>query len=143
MSLGYVFESFWGTPGAWYAQVLNIVASLGQTPSTVSGVGNTSLTSGTLTINAQNPLYFQDTPQIPTSGRTLIASGNVSPLRFCWLKNLDNLNYVSIFSDSSSSSELIRLYPGDPALLPVAPAGTLYALANTAPVYLQVYFVAG
>jgi hypothetical protein len=143
MSLGYIFESFWATPGAWFAQVLNIVASLGQTPSVTSGVGNTNLTSGNLSINAQNPLYFQDTPQIPTSGRTLIASGNVSPLRFCWMKNLDTLNYVSIFSDSSGSSEVGRLSPGDPMLIPMPPSGTLYALANTAPVYLQVYFVAG
>ena len=142
MSLGYVFDSFWATPGAWFAQVLNIVASLGQTPSTTSGVGSTNLTSGTLSINAQNPLYFQDTPQIGTSSRTLIASGNVSPLRFCWMKNLDPLNYVSIYSDSSGSSELMRVFPGDPVLIPVAPAGTLYAQANTAAVYLQVYFVA-
>jgi hypothetical protein len=143
MSLGYIFESFWATPGAWFAQVLSIVASLGQTPSVTSGVGNTNLTSGTLSINAQQPLYFQDTPLIPTSSKTLIASGNVSPLRFCWIKNLDALNYVSIYSNSSGSSEVIRLLPGDPMLIPMPPSGTLYGQANTASVYLQVYFVAG
>lgn len=138
-----VLLPFWMTPGGWGAQTISVNVTLSQTPAIVSGVGSTTLSSGSLSIPATFPYYYQGTVEIGTGSKTQIATGNVSPLRFCYLLNLDDFNYVSIYSNSSGSTELIRLQPGDPAVLPLAPSATLYAQANNASVYLQVYFVAG
>jgi hypothetical protein len=127
----------------WGAQTLTVNLSLAQAPSGASGVGSTSLSSGQVTIPATFPLYAQGTQTIGTGSKTALYTGTTSPLRYCYLKNLDDFNYVSVYSNSSGSNEMIRLYPGDPAIFPIPPSGTLYAQANNNSVLLQTYFVAG
>jgi hypothetical protein len=133
--------AFWLTPGSWGAQSAQVQVSLTFTPSTTSGVSATTRSSGKLTIPGNFPYYFAGLQTIPTS-KTLVTTGGVTPLGYVYLHNTDNINYVSIYSDSSASSELLRLYPGDVLLAPLGPSATVYAKANVASVALETYVVA-
>lgn len=137
-----IIAPFWLTPGAWGAQTVTISLSLTFTPSPQSGVSPTTRTSGTQNIPCNFPFYFQGLQTIGTGSKSQVNTGNVSPLGYCMLHNTDAVNFVSIFSDASGASEVMRLLPGDYAVFPLGPAATLYAKADTASVALEIYTTA-
>jgi len=68
---------------------------------------------------------------ISTSDET-VDTGDLSAPRWCFARNLDDTNYVSLGPDSTGIVELIRLQPDDWCLFPLAPGVALHAQANTA-----------
>lgn len=58
--------------------------------------------------------------------------GDIAVPGWCYLQNLDDTNYVDIGPDSTGMVEMIRLYPGMPALVFLFPSVTLVGKANTA-----------
>src|SRR5690606_32079954 len=60
-----------------------------------------------------------------------LGSLNTSGLGWCWLKNLDDTNYVEIRGESGGA-DLIRLNAGEAALFRLAADATPYGIANTA-----------
>lgn len=133
---------FWLAPGEWGAQKITVNMSLAQQPATVSGVSATVRALGAQAISTNFALYFQGLQSIATGSKTAVQTGSVTPLGYCWLHNTDETNYVSIYSDASGSTELMRLFPGDQALFPLGPASTLYAEANGAACALEIYTTA-
>jgi hypothetical protein len=75
-------------------------------------------------------LYLQGTQNISTSTKQALQLGGVNPLGYCLVRNIDPYNYVSIFSDSTGSSELQRLYPGDVWFGRLGPSATPYLQGN-------------
>ena len=136
------FAPFWLTPGTWGANTTTISVSLALAPASVSGVSNSALTSGSVSIPTNFTYYFQGLQTATTGSKTALSVGNVTPLRFCLLHNTDDYNYVSIYSDSTGSSEFVRLLPGDWALVPLAPSATPYIQANNNNVSIQIYLTA-
>jgi hypothetical protein len=60
-------------------------------------------------------------------------TGDVSNYRWLHLKNLDSTNYVTIGPDSGGSQiDMLKLLPGDVAVLPIKPGITIKGTANTA-----------
>jgi hypothetical protein len=128
------------TNGAWGAQKITLSLTLTFTPAAVTGVSTTTRTSGTLSIPANFAFYFQGLQEITTGSKQAVNTGaQVSPLGYCLLHNTDDVNYVSIYSDASGSSEIMRLYPGDYAVWPAGPSTEFYAEANTTAVALEIY----
>lgn len=134
--------AWWLTPGAWGAQTITLSVSLTLQPSGVSGVSKTTRTSGTLAIPTNYALYFQGLQTISTASRQLVATGNVAPLGYCLLHNCDDVNFVTLYSDVSASSALVQIDPGGYAVIPLAPAATIYAKSDTASIALETYFTA-
>lgn len=77
---------------------------------------------------------------VQTIGATseAIALGDVTP-RYAYFKNLDATNFVYIGYQTActSANAFLKLLPGEAAVCPLAQA-VLYALADTAPVNLEV-----
>lgn len=134
-----VLSAFWLTPGQWGAQLASVTVGLTFTPSNASGVSQSTRSYGTKKIPCNFPLYFQGLQTVNPGSKTQLTLGNVSPLGFCVLLNTDNVNYVSIYSDAFGASELMRMYPGDPAIFPLGPSSTLYAEPNTNSVAIELY----
>lgn len=61
--------------------------------------------------------------------------GDLTTLGWCWMKNLDATNYVSIRSGADGAN-VINLDPGEAALFRLA-TNTPFAIADTAPVELE------
>jgi hypothetical protein len=76
---------------------------------------------------------------VGTTAEQLVV-GDITTPGYCFLKNLDNTNYVDVGLDSGVSTQVFaRLMPGDIALFP-AKTQVMYAKANAAPVNLLVSF---
>lgn len=68
--------------------------------------------------------------QISTGGSTLTLTGVTQP-RAIIIENLDATNYVELGPDSTGLVGLIRLYPGEVAMLPLKPSVVIKGLADT------------
>lgn len=74
--------------------------------------------------------------EVGTSNEAVLL-GDVSATGMCvFLKNLDETNYVEIFSDSGNTNLISKLTAGKPCVL--WPNAVIYARANTAPCNLAV-----
>ena len=80
---------------------------------------NTSLTA---TVTVDNPIVqaAEITLNITPDPVAIVLSGR-SMSTYCYIKNMDTKNYISIRT-KSSSLEIIRLKPGEHAFFPIAPA---------------------
>lgn len=79
--------------------------------------------------------YAANVQSIPTSSTALLV-GSVTTPHYAMFQNQDDTNYVTIYN-GVSGAVVIRLYPGEIALVPLDPTGAYYALANTAAVILS------
>jgi len=94
---------------------------------------------GVLALSPSQDFYCQNTVSIGTS-KTALTLGGVSgsDLGYCLLKNLDPTNYVSLYSDNASATEIARLAPnGGVALIPFGPASTPFLAAHTSACNVQ------
>lgn len=80
--------------------------------------------------------YVSRKQTISTGGSTLTLTGVTTP-RVLFIENTDPTNYVEIGPDSGGLVGMLRLYPGEPALLPLKPGVTIKAIANTANVVVS------
>ena len=91
------------------------------------------------TILASTPNGGPVSQAIPTTSTgTAINIGSVSNLGWAWLQNTDATNYVEIgIKPSSTFLPVLRLLPGEAAMVRFSPAASLFAVANTAAVNLM------
>lgn len=68
--------------------------------------------------------------EIGTSNEAIAISADIGTYGYCFLKNLDDTNYVE-FSKADDANYMIKLKAGECALFRIA-ANALYAKANTA-----------
>jgi hypothetical protein len=65
-------------------------------------------------------------------------TGDVSSNRILFLKNLDATNYVTIGPDNAGSQvDMLKLFAGDIAMIPLKAGVTIKGTANTAAVKLE------
>ena len=140
--LALELADFWLTSGAWGAQKLQLALSMTLTPSAASGVSQSSRPAFNLTIPTNFPFYLQGLQTVNTGSRQALQLGSVTPLGYCLLHNCDNVNAVSLYSDSSASSELGRIDPNGVSLIQLAPSATPYLEALVAAVNVEIYLAA-
>lgn len=116
------------------ANEFTITASLSCLKSSImnTAVGR-SITS--LLRNMTGTTYTEGSMSVGTSA-TVIPLGNVTQPHWAWFANLDPTNYLTIFN-GASGAVLLRLLPGDVALVPLDPTATPYAQANTNPTQME------
>lgn len=110
------------------ANAINLTASLsGYNPNSMGSAVSRAVTA--LAINMINNPYVQGAPLVPTDGVAL-ALGGVTVLGWTYFRNLSETNYVDI-TNGDGGDIICRLYPGEPAFLPLAPDAAPFAIANT------------
>jgi hypothetical protein len=125
--------------GQWGANIAGISINLAFTPAPSTGLTATSRGSGSLSIPANFPYYFEGLQLVTTSAAAL-SVGGVSPLGYCVLHNADPTNYISLYGQSGGT-ELARLLPGDWSMIRLAPSATPFVKANVASCQLEIYLV--
>lgn len=99
--------------------------------------GAANAAAGSLTLTMAGDQMINNVQIITNVAAEAVVLGDVGSIGYVFLKNLDSTNYVEIDSVNTMDSWPQRLFPGEFILL--KPEGlTMYALANDAPVNLQV-----
>jgi hypothetical protein len=93
--------------------------------------------SATTSLTMAGDDMIQTTQVIGTSAEAL-AFGEIAGVpAYVWLRNTDAANYVELATDSGMSNKFAKLLAGEVMLFPPSSA-TIYALANTAAVRLEI-----
>lgn len=88
-----------------------------------------------LLFNQTGDMYVQGTMSIATSA-TVIPLGGVTNPHWAFFMNHDDTNNLTI-RNGASGADLIQLFPGECAFVPLAVASVPYGLANTAACELE------
>jgi hypothetical protein len=106
----------------------------------VSKHGASNAGAGSRTLTMAGDQMINNVQIISSVAPEAVVLGDVGTIGYVFLKNLDSTNYVEIDSVNTLDNWPQRLLPGEFILL--KPEGiTMYALANDAPVNLQVLAV--
>lgn len=83
---------------------------------------------------------FRDVLSIPTTaGGTVISTTGITALGWCYVKNLDATNFVTIGPDSGGAIvSFVKLKPGEFAVFRLMTGITIRALANTGAVKILI-----
>ena len=106
-------------------------------------VNNPGVTPGVRGFTQANPLLFNQTGTTWVEGTiqaqilaTAVPLGNVVSPHWSYWINQDPTNYVTI-QNGPTGAVLARLYPGEPAWIPLDLTCVPYVVANTAPVVVD------
>jgi len=97
-----------------------------------------------LVISMTNDQYIQGSVLIGLAA-TAFPLAQVGAPHWCYLRNLDPTNYVTVGVGAGGAvpgSALIQLNPGEPAFFPLSVAAAPYGLANTAACWCEYLILA-
>jgi hypothetical protein len=89
-------------------------------------------------VNVSGTKFIHNVMTVPTT-KTALALGSVGTPGYCYMRNQDSTNFVTIYPDNTGNA-VIKLKAGECAVFRLGTT-TPYALADTASVALEYYIV--